>query len=141
MTKPVYYCKSKACDWQMHAVIGPLQVSTLGLYDDVRFPGRSVLALDEHHVDFTDISDELAQAFLVDIRRAAKAIQRVTGCDRMNYAIMGNHEPHVHAHLIPRVRDCPVARKPPWTHPDPPRPLPPQRRIELIAQIEAALRD
>lgn len=40
--------------------------------------------------------------FLADMTRLGDAILAVTGADRVNYAIFGNLEPALHAHLFPR---------------------------------------
>jgi diadenosine tetraphosphate (Ap4A) HIT family hydrolase len=141
---PVYrfqqYGLCTTCKFELHKVIGCLKVSTLGLYDDARFPGRALLTLNEHHNDLATMPIELAQAFLVDMRSAAQAIQRATRAERMNYAVLGNAEPHVHAHLIPRIREGdPVPNKAPWAHPDPVRPLDPVRLQILVGKIRAEL--
>src|SRR5690348_17585271 len=41
-------------------------------------------------------------AFLVDMARLGDALLKVTGAVRINYAIFGNVEPALHAHVIPR---------------------------------------
>lgn len=40
--------------------------------------------------------------FLADMTRLGDAILAVTGADRINYAMFGNLEPALHAHLFPR---------------------------------------
>ena len=40
--------------------------------------------------------------FMEDVRISIEAIKAVTGSERVNFAILGNRESHVHAHLIPR---------------------------------------
>lgn len=51
-------------------------------------------------------SAERAQ-FLIDMARIGDALLRVTGALRINYAIFGNVEPALHAHVVPRYRDEP----------------------------------
>lgn len=41
-------------------------------------------------------------AFLSDMARLGDAVKEVTQCVRINYAIFGNLEPALHAHVIPR---------------------------------------
>lgn len=95
-------------------------MSTLGLYNDARFPGRCILALHEHYEDLGDVDPVLLVEYIGDVRRAGRAIKAATTADRMNYAVLGNTMPHVHFHLIPRVlEDDPVPRRPPWEHPSP----------------------
>ena len=43
--------------------------------------------------------------FLLDMARLGDAMLKVTGALRINYAIFGNVEPALHAHVIPRYAD------------------------------------
>ncbi|MGH8211541.1 MAG: HIT family protein [Steroidobacteraceae bacterium] len=43
--------------------------------------------------------------FLLDMARLGDALLKVTGAMRINYAIFGNAEPALHAHVIPRYAD------------------------------------
>lgn len=118
-----YTCKD--CSFDVWLPIRTLSTSTLGLYDDDRFPGRCILAYRDHVEDLTALDPGRACAFLEDARDAARAILAATGADRMNYAVLGNRDPHLHFHLIPRVPGTdPVPTEAPWKHPDARRPLP-----------------
>jgi diadenosine tetraphosphate (Ap4A) HIT family hydrolase len=48
-------------------------------------------------------------AFLSDMSRLGDALLKVTGALRINYAILGNQEPALHAHVIPRYAEEPAA--------------------------------
>jgi diadenosine tetraphosphate (Ap4A) HIT family hydrolase len=56
------------------------------------------------------------QAFLADMARLGDAVYRVTGALRINYALFGNVEPALHAHVFPRYADEPegFATANPW---------------------------
>lgn len=62
-------------------------------------------------------TQERAQ-FLSDMARLGDALLKVTGAARINYAILGNVEPALHAHVIPRYADEPDALRTahPWTY-------------------------
>jgi len=45
--------------------------------------------------------------FLTDMALLGDALLEVTGAERMNYDILGNTEPALHAHLFPRYADEP----------------------------------
>lgn len=107
------------CGFELWRPLWRFETSVLGLYDDARFPGRCLLVLDDHKVNFDDLPQRRAQAFAVDIQRAARAIRRALSPDRVNIALLGNTEPHIHAHLIPRYADDPIPLRPPWEHPEP----------------------
>jgi diadenosine tetraphosphate (Ap4A) HIT family hydrolase len=55
-------------------------------------------------------------AFLADVTRLGQAVFEVTGALRINYAIFGNVEPALHAHVFPRYVDEPEALRTanPW---------------------------
>jgi diadenosine tetraphosphate (Ap4A) HIT family hydrolase len=57
-------------------------------------------------------------AFLSDMSRLGDALLKVTGAARINYAIFGNQEPALHAHVIPRYLDEPYALRSaqPWAY-------------------------
>src|SRR3984893_11975708 len=57
-------------------------------------------------------------AFLLDMARLGDALLKVTGALRINYAIFGNVEPALHAHVIPRYLDEPQALRgaQPWAY-------------------------
>jgi diadenosine tetraphosphate (Ap4A) HIT family hydrolase len=57
-------------------------------------------------------------AFLTDMSRLGDALLKVTAALRINYAIFGNEEPALHAHVIPRYLDEPEALRAahPWAY-------------------------
>jgi diadenosine tetraphosphate (Ap4A) HIT family hydrolase len=57
-------------------------------------------------------------AFLTDMTRLGDALLKVTGALRINYAMFGNAEPALHAHVIPRFRDEPEPLRSlhPWAY-------------------------
>ena len=58
------------------------------------------------------------QAFLADMARLGDAVLRVTGAVRVNYAMFGNLEPALHAHVFPRFVDEPptLVTAHPWSY-------------------------
>ncbi|MGH8131806.1 MAG: HIT family protein [Steroidobacteraceae bacterium] len=57
-------------------------------------------------------------AFLTDMTRLGDALLKVTGALRINYAMFGNAEPALHAHVIPRYLDEPESLRScqPWAY-------------------------
>lgn len=121
-------------------VVANLSVTQLGLYDDARFPGRAILMYRDHVEDLAQLAPEALLLFWQDAIRVAEVIKRVTGSPRINYAVLGNAEPHLHIHLIPRYPDHESAPNgSPWNDP---RPLQAMDSTELDAlrtALEAAL--
>lgn len=56
--------------------------------------------------------------FLSDMARLGDAVLAVTGCLRINYAMFGNLEPALHAHVFPRFVDEPESLRTahPWAY-------------------------
>ncbi len=56
--------------------------------------------------------------FLSDMSRVGDALLKVTSAVRINYAIFGNQEPALHAHIVPRYVDEPEAMRAahPWAY-------------------------
>jgi diadenosine tetraphosphate (Ap4A) HIT family hydrolase len=129
-----------ACGFELRNHVGDLSASQVGLFDDARFPGRSLVVYESHVEDVNDLSFERASAFFEDCRRAGRAIASATGAERINYAILGNAEPHLHCHVIPRRPDLePRPDRPPWEDPRPQVGLGAERVTALIGALRAAL--
>jgi diadenosine tetraphosphate (Ap4A) HIT family hydrolase len=56
--------------------------------------------------------------FLADMSLLGQAVLELTGALRINYAMFGNLEPALHAHVFPRYPDEPPAlyRAHPWAY-------------------------
>ena len=90
------------------AVLGERQV----------LPGYCLLLPDPVVPHLNAMEPALQQAFLADMARIGQAVQDITDAVRINYAIFGNVEPALHAHVIPRYADEPADRikANPWTY-------------------------
>lgn len=129
-----------ACGFAQPRPIARLRVATLALYDDGRFPGRSLLVLDEHATLVEDLPVATARDLARDVWDAARAVRAAAGAARVNYAAFGNVVPHVPVHLVPRHGPwdtAPLAT--PWDHPEPERPLAAGEAERLVAAIRSAL--
>mgnify|MGYP003575760525 CR=1 FL=1 len=68
--------------------------------------------------DLNALTPERRSQFLLDMSRLGDALVRTKAPVRINYAIFGNVEPALHAHVIPRYRTEPEAMQTqhPWTY-------------------------
>lgn len=80
--------------------------------------------------------------FLMDMAALGDAVQKVTHALRINYAILGNLEPALHAHVIPRYQHEPAEylTTHPWAYDWNAAPAyDPEQHRELRNRIHAAL--
>lgn len=64
------------------------------------------------------LTGDARDQFLRDMTALGDAVLAITGAERINYEILGNVEPALHAHVIPRhaSEDPELRRKPVWLH-------------------------
>jgi catechol 2,3-dioxygenase-like lactoylglutathione lyase family enzyme/diadenosine tetraphosphate (Ap4A) HIT family hydrolase len=90
--------------------------AVMGLQQVLR--GYSLL-LPDPVVPHLNALDEIARnRFMVDLTQLGDAVLRATQALRINYAIFGNLEPALHAHVHPRYADEPQAQRTgnPWNY-------------------------
>ena len=80
--------------------------------------------------------------FLTDMTRVGDALLEVTGALRINYAILGNLEPALHAHVVPRYADEPLALRTqhPWAYDwDAAQVFDPRAFMDLVAALRGEI--
>jgi diadenosine tetraphosphate (Ap4A) HIT family hydrolase len=80
--------------------------------------GYSLLLPDPVVPHLNVLSAAERERFLADLGRLGDAVLAATGALRINYAIFGNLEPALHAHVHPRYADEPEAMRTnnPWAY-------------------------
>lgn len=84
---------------------------------DVQFlPGYCLLLPDPVVPSLNDLSPAERARFMQDMATVGDAILAVTQAVRINYEILGNSEPELHAHIFPRYPGEPEdkRRRPVW---------------------------
>ena len=80
-------------------------------------PGYAIVAFHPRHVaDLTEFSPEESAGFWDDVGAVARALSKVFRPCHVNYQVLGNGVPHVHAHVVLRYLDdpCPSMPLSPW---------------------------
>ncbi len=101
-TNPKVICRMKS-GW---AVMG-----------DVQFlPGYSLLLPDPVVPSLNDLGPAARAQFLADMALIGDALLEITKARRINYEILGNSEPELHAHIFPRFESEPEEKRrmPAW---------------------------
>ena len=128
------------CGFDLWLPLASLDGAHLGLYSDARFPGRCILSLERHRDHFDELAPDEALSFSVAIKNCVQAIKAATGAPRVNVAILGNEESHVHAHLIPRYpSEEERPNRAPWEDRRAKSSLSPEENEQLISSIGSAL--
>ncbi len=115
------------------------------LGDHQYFPGYSLLLPDPVVPHLNAMNTAARKTFLEEMALLGDAVLHVTGAVRINYEMLGNLEPALHAHVFPRRDDEPeeLRTKPPLFSPvdEPQHAFDPERDAGMIARIGEALND
>ena len=85
--------------------------------------GYTVIVWRGRHVaEPTELSEEEAAAYWLEVLRVGRAIESVLEPVKLNYDTLGNTMPHLHTHVVPRYADDP---RPGWPFPFPDEDPPP----------------
>jgi diadenosine tetraphosphate (Ap4A) HIT family hydrolase len=87
---------------------------------DMQFlSGYCILLPDPVVSSLNDLDRSQRAEFLCDMATVGDALLEITAAYRINYAIAGNTDPYLHAHIIPRYLSEPeeLRKGLPWSHP------------------------
>lgn len=108
------YCQKLAMVDELPNVVWkfPHSVAFLGPWQ--YYHGYCILACRTHATELSQLDDKVRRAYLDEMCLLAKAIQECYRPDKLNYELLGNQVPHLHWHVIPRIKDDPDATNPVW---------------------------
>jgi diadenosine tetraphosphate (Ap4A) HIT family hydrolase len=92
--------------------VADLELSRLRLAANQFVPGYCVLLCRRHVREPYDLTREERAMFFEDMARAGQALDRVFSPLKMNFNILGNAVPHLHAHILPRYYGDPAPHRP-----------------------------
>jgi len=97
-------------------VVARLESGWLVAGERQNLPGYCLLLPDPVVGDLNDLDEEGRRRFLLDMANAGDAVMRAFQPLRLNYEILGNSEPALHAHIFPRYGWEPhvLRTKPVW---------------------------
>jgi diadenosine tetraphosphate (Ap4A) HIT family hydrolase len=103
---------------ELARVVARVGSGWVALGDPQILPGYCLLYQDPVVPDLTALAGGARRQFLEDMARVGEAVLAETGAERLNYEMLGNVEPALHAHIIPRYAWEPPERRrqPVWLH-------------------------
>lgn len=120
------------------STIANLRVSRFRLQANQYVKGYCLLIANQHVREPYELSRADQPAFFQDLLLAGQALELAFGATKMNFEILGNSLPHLHAHLVPRYYGDPAPGRP--IHPDEQRlVLTPDEYAERVALIRDRL--
>ncbi len=130
--------KSAEPEDEFSLFVADLRISRLTLSRN-QFPaGYCILICNKHVREPYHLTAEEQALFFGDMWRAARALERVFNPVKMNFSLLGNSVPHLHAHIKPRCYGDPAPGRP--TGPgDPVVFLAPEEYKDRVQLIRAAL--
>lgn len=106
-SKDCLYCQNNETLHDLMIEVAQLSVSRLFIFKEQTYHGRCLVAYNKHVDDLNLLSDEERNAFMADVVRATRAMQKVFNPDKINYGAYSDTLSHLHFHLIPKYIDGP----------------------------------
>ncbi len=82
------------------------------------FEGYTIFAFKNHFSELHQLDNNLKNKFLCEMSLVAEAVNRAFKPKKINYAMLGNTDPHMHWHLIPRYSNDPKPKDTIWNIPE-----------------------
>lgn len=119
MTTFIHQQVEQARAGQLPAVICRLTSGWAVMCNMQFLSGYTILLPDPVVGSLNDLTRQQRADYLCDMALIGDALLEVTGAYRINYGIMGNSDPALHAHIVPRYQDEPEAllHGLPWSYP------------------------
>ncbi len=132
-----WMCESLSKD--PHLAFYESSTSIAKLNPDQFFLGYTFVILKHHEEELYNLKDEERRRFLEDMSIVSKALALTFKPDKMNYELLGNGQPHMHWHLVPRYKSDPLWGRPIWTSHTRRRRLDSESYAELVSKIRENL--
>ena len=105
--KECLYCQSNETLHSLMIEIAQLSVSRVFIFKEQTYHGRCLVAYKDHVDDLNLLSDDDRNAFMADVAKVTRAMQKVFNPAKINYGSYADTLEHLHFHLIPKYVDGP----------------------------------
>ena len=96
------YCQNNDTLHNLMIEIAPLAVSRVFLFKEQTYQGRCLVAYNGHVNDLNELDDEQHNAFMADVVRVTRAMQKAFNPEKINYGAYSDKLSHLHFHLVPK---------------------------------------
>ena len=131
--------------WSLHAQlaqdtasVGDLALARVLANRDGTYPWVILVPRRAGVVEIIDLDETDQRQLMTEIARVSEALKRLTACDKLNIAAIGNVVPQLHVHVVARRRDDPAWPRPVWGA-APPRPYANGELERFVATLRGAL--
>lgn len=94
--------------------IGDLGLTKAYLFEDQFFSGWTVLILQDHRTELFQLTRGERTELIDDVSRVGEAMTKIFDVRKINSELLGNQVPHIHWHVIPRLKSDPDPLQPVW---------------------------
>ncbi len=105
--KDCLYCQNGELLESLMIEFAQLSVSRLFIFKEQTYSGRCLVAYNEHIHDLNELSDEQRNAFMADVVKVTRAMQKALNPDKINYGAYSDTLSHLHFHLVPKYQGGP----------------------------------
>lgn len=100
--KECLYCQNNETLHNLMIEVAELSVSRLFIFKEQTYRGRCLVAYKDHTDDLNLLTDDDRNAFMADVARVTRAMQKVFNPAKINYGAYSDTLSHLHFHLIPK---------------------------------------
>jgi diadenosine tetraphosphate (Ap4A) HIT family hydrolase len=108
-------------DWSLHpqlahdtVPVGDLPLARALLTNHANYPWLILVPRLPGLVELIDLEENAQVQLLGEVAATARVLKRITQCDKLNIAALGNQVPQLHVHVIARRHTDPAWPKPVW---------------------------
>ena len=105
--KDCLYCQNNETLHSLMIEVAQLSVSRMFIFKEQTYHGRCLVAYKDHVDDLNLLSDEERNAFMADVAKVARAMQKEFNPAKINYGAYSDTLSHLHFHLIPKYEGGP----------------------------------
>lgn len=105
--KECLYCQNNDTLNSLMIEIAQLSVSRVFIFKEQTYHGRCLVAYKDHVDDLNQLTDEDRNAFMADVAKVTRAMQKVFNPAKINYGAYSDTLSHLHFHLIPKYAGGP----------------------------------